>query len=196
MKINIGVTSRHIHLSEEDLEKLFGKNYKLTNIRDLTQDNNYACKETVDLINGENIIKNVRIVGPTRLKTQVEISKTDAYILKKNPPYRNSGDLIGAEKIIIKGPLGEVERNCLIIPNRHIHMNNNEAKELGYKNDDIVSVKLYGDRGGIINNVHIKTGENSTLELHIDLDDSNAHNITNFDKCEIIKKDCEDEENE
>lgn len=191
MKINIGVSSRHIHLSEEDLKKLFGDNYKLTNIRDLTQDNNYACKETVDLINGDKEIKNVRVVGPLREKTQVEISKTDAYILRVNPPYRNSGDLNNSEKIIIKGPLGTVERNCLIIPNRHIHISSSEASDLGYKNDELVSVKLPGDRGGILNNVHIKIGENSTLELHIDLDDANAHNITSSDKCEIVEYESE-----
>ncbi len=191
MKINIGVTSRHIHLSEEDVKLLFGDKYQLTNIKNLTQDNNYACKETVDLINGDNIIKNVRVVGPLRTQTQVEISKTDAYVLKVNPPYRNSGDLSDSEKIMIKGPLGTVERNCLIIPNRHIHISNSEATALGYKNDDLVSVKLFGNRGGILHNVHIKVGENSTLELHIDLDDANAHNITNTDKCEIVKHESE-----
>jgi putative phosphotransacetylase len=194
MKINIGVTSRHIHLSIEDLKILFGEDYELTNIKDLTQDNNFACKETVDLINGDNIIKNVRIVGPVREKTQVEISKTDSYNLKINPPYKNSGDLDLAETIKIKGPLGVVERKCLIIQNRHIHMSESEASSLGYKNDDLVSVKLFGDRGGIIDNVHIKIGKNSTLELHIDLDDANAHNVVNLDKCEIINDGMSDNE--
>lgn len=187
MNIKIGVTSRHIHLSENDLYELFGNNYKLNKLKDLTQDKNFSCIETVDLMNDNNIIKNVRIVGPTRNKTQVEISKTDAYILKINPPIRNSGELDDAEIIKIRGPRGVIERRCCIIQTRHIHLNEIDAKKLGFKTNDIVKVKLFGEKGGIIDNVHIKISENEESELHLDLDDSNAHLINKGDIAKILE---------
>lgn len=187
MKIKIGVCSRHIHLSEDDLYELFGKNYKLNKLRDLTQDNNFSCNETVDIINNDNIIKNVRIVGPVRNKTQLEISKTDSYNLKINPPVRNSGQLDDAITIKIKGTKGIIERKCCIIQTRHIHISRELASKLNYKNDDIVKVKLFGEKGGIIDNVHIKISNTDITELHLDLDDSNAHLLKNDDIAEILE---------
>lgn len=186
MNVKIGVTSRHIHLSKKDLYELFGESYNLNKLKDLSQDNNYSCIETVDLISSEGIIENVRIVGPTRDKTQAEISKTDAYLLKINPPVSNSGDLDDAYNIKIKGPNGIIERNCCIIPTRHIHLNNEDAKKLNYNSGDIVKVKLFGEKGGIIDNVHIKISLFES-ELHLDLDDSNAHLIKNNDIAEILE---------
>lgn len=186
MNVKIGVTSRHIHLSEEDLYELFGQGYKLNKLKDLSQDNNFSCIETVDLISNENVIKNVRIVGPTRNKTQVEISKTDAYLLKIEPPVRNSGDLDDANNINIKGPNGIINRNCCIIPTRHIHLNKEAAKKLNYNTGDIVKVRLFGEKGGIIDNVHIKISLTES-QLHLDLDDSNAHLVKNNDLAEILE---------
>ena len=188
MKIKIGVSSRHIHLSKEDLYALFGMNYELTKIKDLTQDNNYSCKETVDIINEDNIIKNVRVVGPVRNKTQAEISKTDAYKLNLNPLVRNSGDLKDASLIKIKGPLGIIERKSCIIATRHIHISKKDAENIKCENGDRVRVRLFGEKGGIIDNVYIKFSNTSNPELHLDLDDSNAHLVKNNDIAEIVEE--------
>lgn len=187
MDIKIGVTSRHIHLSENDLYELFGDNYKLNKLKDLTQDKNFSCNETVDLINDNNVIKNVRVVGPVRNKTQVEISKTDAYVLKVNPPIRNSGELDDAVDIKIKGPKGIIERKCCIIQTRHIHLNKIDAEKLNLNTGDIVKVKLFGEKGGIIDNVHLKISDNEEPELHLDLDDSNAHLLKTGDVARILE---------
>lgn len=187
MEVKIGVSNRHIHLSKEDLELLFGEGYQLKKIRDLAQNSDYACLEVVTISNNNREIKEVRIVGPNREKTQLEISKTDSYYLGINPPCRNSGDLDGAAEIVIKGPLGEIKRNCAIISTRHIHMNPKEAEELDLKNEDIVKVKLSGVKGGIIDNVHVRVSDNYTLQLHLDLDDANAHFAVNDDIAEILK---------
>lgn len=187
MEVKIGVSNRHIHLSKEDLELLFGKGYQLKKIKDLSQKGNYACLEVVTVSNKDREIKEVRIVEPSREKTQLEISKTDAYYLGITPPCKNSGDLDNASEVTIKGPLGEIKRNAAIIPNRHIHMNFDEAEKLGFKNGDIVKVKLFGIKGGILDNVHIKVADNFSLELHLDLDDANSHLVVNGDIAEILK---------
>lgn len=188
MNVKIGVTSRHIHLSENDLYELFGNNYKLNKLKDLTQDKNFSCIETVDLINDDNVIKNVRIVGPVRNKTQVEISKTDAYELKVDPPVRNSGELEDAVVIKIKGPICIIERKCCIIQTRHIHINEENLKKLNLKTNDTVKVRLFGEKGGIIDNVHLKISNNEESELHLDLDDSNAHLLKTGDIAEILEE--------
>ena len=115
MKVKVGVSNRHIHLSIEDKNILFGDDYILKEKRRLSQDNNYACYETVNLINGDKKIENVRVIGPERTYTQVEISKEDASVLGINPPYRNSGNLNGAIEVIIEGPKGSIKRKCLIL---------------------------------------------------------------------------------
>ena len=122
MKVKVGVSNRHIHLSMEDKNILFGDDYILKEKRRLSQDNNYACYETVNLINGDKKIENVRVIGPERTYTQVEISKEDASVLGINPPYRNSGDLTNAEEIIIESEKSSIKRKCVILSNRHIHM--------------------------------------------------------------------------
>lgn len=188
MNVKIGVTSRHIHLSEDDLYELFGNKYKLNKLRDLTQDKNFSCVETVDLINGDNKLENVRIVGPVRNKTQVEISKTDAYILNLNPPIRNSGELDDAEVIKIRGPKGIIERKCCIIQTRHIHINEQYIEKYNLNINDTVKVKLFGEKGGIIDNVHLKISNNNEPELHLDLDDSNAHLIKTGEIARILEE--------
>lgn len=188
MDVKIGVTSRHIHLSENDLYELFGNGYKLNKLKDLTQDQNFSCIETLDLINDDNVIRNVRIVGPVRSKTQAEISKTDAYLLKINPPVRNSGELDDAAVIKIKGPKGVIERKCCIIQTRHIHVNKNDAEKLNFKSNDIVKVKLFGEKSGILDNVHLKISDNNNPELHLDLDDSNAHLLKTGDIAQVLEE--------
>lgn len=187
MRVKVGVSNRHIHLSKKDLELLFGKDYQLKKVKDLSQAGNYACFEVVTIKNKDREINEVRIVEPAREKTQLEISKTDAYYLGINPPCKDSGDLDEAVKITIRGPKGDIRRKAAIIPTRHIHMNTKEAEELGFKDGDIVKVRLFGIKGGILDNVHIKVSDNYTLELHLDLDDANSHFVVNGDIAEILK---------
>jgi len=181
------VSARHVHLCEKDLEILFGENYKLKKECNLSQHGQYKAKEKVIIKNNDNTIENVSVLGPLREKTQIEISKTDAYKLKLNPPVRNSNDLKNSSPITIIGTKGKIMKNegC-IIATRHIHISKKEA--LKYNLDDsIVSVKVSGEKKGIMENVYIKKDDSYTFEMHIDLDDANAHLIKTGDFVEIIK---------
>lgn len=187
MKVEIGVSNKHVHLSKEDLQILFGENYELEIKKELKQSGEYASTQTVTLRTEKGEIPAVRILGPTRNYTQVEISKTDAFRLGLNPPVRDSGDLAGSEKVTIVGPNGIIEnKESCIIATRHIHLNYEKLSELGLKETDKVSVKVYGIKGGILENVSLKVGKNYTFEMHIDTDDANAHLINQNDIGEIL----------
>ena len=122
MKVSVGVSNRHVHLKQSDLEKLFGKDYELENIGNLNQPGQFKSSSLVTIKTKKNEINNVRVLGPIRDYTQIEISKTDSYKLGLNPPVRNSGDLSDSEKIVIVGPKGEIETDGCIIATRHIHI--------------------------------------------------------------------------
>lgn len=186
MNVLIGISNRHVHLNKEDYKLLFGDK-PLINIKDLNQNDQFAAEQCVDLISNGNTIKNVRIVGPLREYTQIEISKTDSYFLDINPPVRNSGDLSNSSPIMIKGPNNTISKTegC-IISTRHIHINQEEANKYGFKDNEIVSVKINSQKSCIMNNVYIKIG-NYNFEMHIDTDDANANLISNKDYGEIIK---------
>lgn len=178
IKIPVGVSNRHVHLTKEDLDVLFGKNYELTKKRDLSQKGQYACEEVVSLKNKENIIEHVRVLGPIRKYTQVEVSKTDANYLEINPPVRNSGDLDNSEIITIIGPKGQItKQNSCIIATRHIHINSSDYPNL--KDNDIVNIKVRDNV--IMENVYIKKDPSFVLELHVDKDDANKFEINNGD---------------
>lgn len=178
IEIPVGVSNRHVHLTKECVELLFGKDYVLTKRRDLSQKGQYACEEVVSLKNGENVIEHVRVLGPVRNYIQVEVSKTDALKLGINPPVRNSGDLDNSECITLIGPKGEIKcENSCIIATRHIHINSNEYPELS--DNDIVKLKVRDNV--ILDNVYIKKDPSFSLELHIDKDDSNLFELNNGD---------------
>ncbi len=185
MKVSIGVSARHVHLCKEDLEKLFGKNYELTKKKDLTQPGQFACEEQVVLVGQKNKIENVRILGPLRSKTQVELSKTDAYCLGIDPPVRNSGDLDDAKEIKIIGPIGEIVVSAAIIATRHLHATEEDIIKYGLEGKKFVSLKLGGEKGGILENVHIRVSNNFKFEIHLDLDDANAFLVKNGDVGEL-----------
>lgn len=187
MKIEIGVSNRHIHLSKESLEVLCGKEYSLNKLKDLKQPNEYASTLKLDIKGPKNIITNVRVLGPVRDYTQVEISKTDAYTLGLNPPVRDSGDLDNSESIILIGPKGElkIKKGC-IIATRHIHLTNEDIKKNNLENIKKVKVKISGKKGGILDNVYLKISDDYRLEMHIDTDDANAHLINQGDIGEIL----------
>lgn len=188
MKVNIGVSARHVHLSEEDLKILFGDDYELTVKVDLSQPGQYACNEQVTLKGPKGLIERVRVLGPVRKKTQVEISKTDSFALGIKPPVRNSGDLDGASEVTIIGPCGEVTRNAAIIASRHVHATSLDAKKYGFEGKEFVSIVIDGEKGGILENVYVRINDNFSYEVHLDTDDANAFLIKNGDEAELIVK--------
>lgn len=185
MKISVGVSNRHVHLNNEDYKLLFG-DIPLTKRNDLNQPGMYACNETVTIKGSKRSIENVRVLGPLRSYTQVEISKTDAYYLGVNPPVRNSGDLDDAVEITIIGPKGEITRDAAIIATRHIHVDKKIRMKKGLLNIKKVKVRIPGEKGGIINNVYLKDSEEAYFELHLDTDDANGFLLKQDDEVEII----------
>lgn len=188
-EIPLGVSNRHIHLSESDVERLFGIGYKLTPMKDLSQPGQYACKETLTLI-GPSLrpIENVRVLGPVRGRSQVEISATDSYVLKVKPPVRESGKIEGSSSVIIVGPKGVVElKEGCIIANRHIHMSPSDAERFGVKDCDYVTVDAEGKRRTRWFDVQVRVHSDFRLEMHVDTDDANAVGIGNGAKVKIVK---------
>ncbi|MFA6074440.1 MAG: phosphate propanoyltransferase [Negativicutes bacterium] len=176
--IPVGVSARHVHLSEADLEKLFGTGAKLTVFKDLSQPGQYAANEKVDIVTEKGAIKGVRVLGPTRKQTQVEVSLTDALKLKIAPPIRDSGNVAGSAKCKLVGPCGEVDLSeGTIAAFRHIHMTPADAEAFGIKDKDIVSVKFCGERGLTFDQVLIRVNKDFRLEMHIDTDEANAAKI-------------------
>lgn len=174
-EIPVGISNRHLHLSQQDLNKLFGDNYQLTKLKDLSQPGQFACKETIILCGPRGSITKVRILGPVRTQTQIEILASDTFKLGVKAPIRLSGHLEGTPGITIVGPNGSVETGCgLIIAQRHIHMLPQQANEFGIHDGDNVAIEFDGVRGGILNNVIIRAKENSGLECHIDTEEANA----------------------
>lgn len=187
--VPVGVSNRHIHLSKADLETLFGAGYELTPIKDLSQPGQFACKEQLTII-GPSLrpIEGVRVLGPVRKESQVEISRTDSFTLKVKPPVRESGDIKGSAPITIVGPKGIVtlKEGC-IIANRHIHMSDEEGKAFGLNDGDYVTVEVDGERRTTFHDVQVRVNKAFRLEMHIDTDDANAAGIGNGFKVKIIK---------
>ena len=176
MKVIVGISNRHIHLCKEDADTLFGEGYKFTKKKDLSQSGEYACEETVIVSTDNYVFDHVRVMGPIRNYTQVEVSSDDSKLLGINPPVRDSGDLDNSEAVWLEGPNGKIfKENCCIIANRHIHCNKND--NIGYANRDIVTVLANNKK---MDNVHIKMGDNFTLELHIDRTDANTFGLYNY----------------
>ena len=179
--VPVGVSNRHIHLSQSDLETLFGKGYELTPLKDLSQPGQYACKELLTIV-GPSLrpIEKVRVLGPVRPASQVEISRTDSFVLKVKPPVRESGDIAGSAPITIIGPKGIVtlKEGC-IIANRHIHMSVLDGKNFGLKDGDYVTVDVKGERRTTFYDVQVRVSDKFRLEMHVDTDDANAAGIGN-----------------
>lgn len=179
--IPVGVSNRHIHLTKADVETLFGAGYELTPMKELSQPGQYACKETLTII-GPSLrpIENVRVLGPTRRASQVEISATDSYVLKVKPPVRESGSLSGSAPITIVGPRGTVSltEGC-IIANRHIHMSPADAARFGISDGETMTVDVPGKRRTRWFDVQVRVHESFRLEMHVDTDDANAAGIGN-----------------
>ncbi len=186
--IPVGISARHIHLTREHLELLFGKGYQLTYLKPLSQPEQFAAVETVDLIGPKGTIPKVRILGPERASTQVEIAMTDARRIGLNPPVRASGDLNGTVGITIRGPKGEISiEEGVMIAERHIHMTPEDASKFEVKDGQKVQLHVSGDKGGILHNVTIRVSTKYALDCHIDTDDANAFQIQQGQLLTIVK---------
>lgn len=188
-QIPVGISNRHIHLTQEHVEILFGKGYQLTPIKDLSQPGQYACKETLTIV-GPSMrpIENVRVLGPIRKASQVEISRTDSFTLKLNPPVRESGNIAGSAPIVIIGPKSVVslDEGC-IIANRHIHMSLEDGARFGIKDGEYVTVDSFGERRTRFYDVQVRVHKDFRLEMHLDTDDANAAGISCGGSVKIVK---------
>lgn len=187
-QVPVGVSARHIHLTREHVEALFGEGYQLTKKKEL-MGGQYACNETVTVVGLKlRAIENVRVLGPVRKASQLEISATDAMKLGVAAPIRESGNVAGSAPVAVVGPKGVIylKEGC-IIAMRHIHMSPADAAAAGLKDGDIVSVKADNERGTVFQQVKIRVHESFTLEMHIDTDEANASKIKTGDRVTIIK---------
>jgi putative phosphotransacetylase len=187
-KVQIGLSNKHLHLQQDHIDTLFGKGHQLTPKKELVQPGQYACEETVDIVGPKATLKNIRVLGPARKETQVELALTDARQIGIKAPVRESGKLEGTPGCTLIGPCGTVELDHGVIAAlRHIHLSADEAKEAGVKDKDIVSVKIEGERGLIFDNVLIRSGEGHKREAHFDTDEGNAAGCGPDAVCEILK---------
>ncbi|MEH7886982.1 phosphate propanoyltransferase [Bacillus sp. JJ1609] len=185
--IPVGVSNRHIHLKQEDLEKLFGQGYELTVAKELSQPGEFAANETVKVTGPKGEFPSVRILGPVRKFTQLEISRTDAFSLGVNAPLRSSGNIEGTPGIKLSGPKGELEiHEGVIVAERHIHMTPDDAAKFAVSDGEYVSVKAEGERSLVFHQVLIRVKESYALDMHIDTDEANASGLKNGDQVEIV----------
>ncbi|MDQ0156863.1 putative phosphotransacetylase [Robertmurraya andreesenii] len=185
--VPVSISARHLHLQQEHVEVLFGKGHELSKFKEISQPGQYACNEKVTLKGPKGTIENVRVLGPLRKQTQIEISRTDARKLGISPPVRNSGNLAGSEAITLIGPKGTIllEEGC-IIADRHIHMTPQDARDFGVKDKQKVSVLVEGEKGGVMGQVTIRVNERYALDMHIDTDDANAFDLKGNEWLKII----------
>ena len=187
MKIPIEISARHIHITKQHLEVLFGAGYRLRPKRELSQPGQFAAQETVSLVGPRGQIENVRILGPCRDYTQVEIALTDAYHLGIKPPVRCSGNLAGSAPITIIGPKGKLDlAEGAILAWRHIHFDPDSAQSAGVEDGQMVKVRVEGERGLIFFNVRVRVSPHYKLAMHLDTDEANAAGIQPGSWGEII----------
>lgn len=188
--ITMEASGRHIHLCREDVNKLYGNNYKLTPAKDLSQPGQFACKERLTITGPKNSIKNVVVLGPERGKSQVEISLTDALTLGVKAPVRLSGDISGTPGITITNPENGATieiKEGLIVAKRHIHITPEDAKKFNVSNGEIVKVKVFAERPVILEDVDVRVNKNFSTAMHIDYDEANACGFKKDTKGLILK---------
>ncbi len=176
--IPIEVSAHHLHLTLEHVEALFGQDYELTPVIELSQPGQYAAEETVTLIGPKGRVERVRVLGPARKQTQVEIAMTEQYELGIRAPLRASGELTGTPGVTLEGPAGTVTlEQGVICALRHIHMTPDDAREFGLQNRDVVRIRIDGDRELIYGDVLVRVSPRYKLAMHLDTDEANAANI-------------------
>ncbi len=187
-KLPVALSNRHVHLSKEHIDILFGEGYELKKLKDLSQPGQYACEEKIDVVGPKRTIKGVRVLGPARNNSQVEVSLADGFVLGLTPPVKDSGDIAGSPGAKLIGPKGEVDlTEGVIAAARHIHMHTDDAKEYGVEDKDRVKIKVGGERGLVFENVLVRVNPTYALEMHVDVDEGNAAGIKNGDMVELIK---------
>lgn len=186
--VKIGLSNKHVHLSQEHLDVLFGEGHQLTPTKDLVQPGQFASEEKVDIVGPKKTLTGIRVLGPVRPETQVELAMTDARTLGIKAPVRESGHLDGTPGCKLVGPNGEVELDHgVIVAQRHVHLNPEQAIEAGVKDKDVVCLKIDGERGLIFDNVVVRAGEKHEREVHLDTDEGNAAGCGPDAVAEIIK---------
>ncbi len=186
--VPIGVSNRHLHLSRADIDRLFGPGYQLTPMKDLSQTGQYAAKETVMVAGPKGAYEAVRILGPERRQSQVEIMRSDCYKLGLQAPLRESGKVAGSGGVTLVGPKGSVcLKEGLIVARRHVHMPPADAAHYGLQDGEIVALRCGGERGMVLENVIVRVDPSFVLEAHLDMDEANCADLKNGDPAFIIR---------
>ena len=186
--VEVEISARHVHLSAEHVEILFGKGAVLTHKRDLSQPEQFLAQERVNLIGSKGRKENVAVLGPVRKDTQVELSKSDCVDLGVKAPVRESGNIEGSGSIVLEGPGGTLEiKEGVIIAHRHIHVPEDIARDLGLKNKEKVSVQIFSDRPVILKDVIVRVSDMFRFRMHIDFDEANAAALNGFTLGRILK---------
>ena len=187
--VPVGISNKHVHVSREDCEILFGKGASLTPTKDLSQPGQFACNETVNVVGPKGCLEKVRILGPFRKETQVEVSQTDARSLGLNVPLRNSGDLKGTPGCVLVGPKGYVIlTEGVIIANTHIHLSTAQGKALAVTDKELVDIYFKGEKKGAILGVLARVNDDYEMDLHMDTDEANAFRVCNGNKALLVKR--------
>ncbi|MDB4867057.1 MAG: propanediol utilization phosphotransacylase [Cohnella sp.] len=187
-KVPIGVSARHLHLSQEHVEVLFGAGAGLTVMKLLSQPGQFAANETVEIHGPKGSLAKVRILGPARKATQLEVSRTDAFMLGANPPMRESGNIADTPGFRIVGPAGEVSVDQgMIVAARHIHLHTSDAEQWGISDKQQLKVRVGGERGVIFERVIARISDQFALDMHIDTDEGNAAGVSTGEYGEIVE---------
>ncbi|MGN7356094.1 phosphate propanoyltransferase [Paenibacillus sp. SAF-054] len=185
--VPVGVSARHIHLTQEHIEALFGEGYQLTEFKPLSQPGQFAANETVAVIGSKGQFDKVRILGPARKASQVEISRTDSFAIGVKAPVRESGNIEGTPGVKVVGPKGEIElEQGVIVAARHIHFHTSDAQQMGIADQQMLKVRVGGERGVVFENVIARVSDSFALDMHIDTDEGNAAGVKTGDTAEII----------
>ena len=188
LPVPVGVSNRHVHLSRADLDTLFGPGSALHRKKAMKQPGQFAAEETVSIKGPKGVLNKVRVLGPSRSETQVEISVADGFLLGIKPPLRMSGQLEDTPGIEIVGPQGRVQTaQGVIAAMRHIHMPSATAAQFGLRNGELVDVHVGGERGGVMRQVVIRASDDSVTEMHVDVDEANAFSLQNDDLVRICR---------
>ncbi len=189
MKLPIALSNRHIHLGQKDIDVLFGEGAQLTHFKDLSQPGQCACQEKVDVIGPKGEIKGVRVLGPARPETQIEISLSDGFKLGVKAPIKDSGDVEGTPGVKIVGPKGEVElERGVIVASRHIHMHTDDAAKFNVEDKQKVNIRTFGERAVVFENVLVRVSPKFALEMHVDVEEGNAAGVRNGALVELINE--------
>lgn len=186
-KINVGISSKHVYLTQEHIEILFGAGHSLKRKKDLSQPGQFASEETVTLIGPKGEIKGVRVLGPVRKASEVQLALTDTFKIGVKPPVRDSGKIEETPGIDLEGPQGRVHLDQgVIVAARHIHMTPHDAKKYSLRDGDHVRVAITGSRGGVLDQVLVRVNPDYALDLHLDTDEGNAFSLANGQQVDVL----------